>query len=78
MIGMILKNMRLTAKLSQKQLGKKLNLADNTISSYERGNSQPTFETIVKAAKICYFEIHLKDKDGKVITLEEFSKERDY
>lgn len=53
MIGSILKNMRLSAGLSQKDLGKKLNLADTTISSYERENSQPDFDTIVKIADIC-------------------------
>ena len=46
MIGMILKNMRLTAGLSQKELGEKLNLADTTISSYERENSQPDFDNM--------------------------------
>jgi len=52
MIGIILKNMRLSAKLSQSELGKKLNMADTTISSYERENSQPDFSTIVNIAKI--------------------------
>ena len=36
MIGMILKNMRLTAGLSQKELGEKLNLADTTIVMKEK------------------------------------------
>lgn len=57
MIGSILKNMRLSAGLSQKDLGKKLNLADTTISSYERENSQPDFDTIVKIADICGYEL---------------------
>lgn len=78
MIGMILKNMRLTAGLSQKELGDKLNLADNTISSYERENSQPDFDTVIKIANICNFEIQLKDKDNNIISMEEFSKEKDF
>ena len=49
--------MRLSAGLSQKELAKKLNLADTTISSYERENSQPDFETIVKIADICGYEL---------------------
>ena len=78
MIGMILKNMRLTAGLSQKELGEKLNLADTTISSYERENSQPDFDTISKISKICGYEILFKDKENNLITVEELSEEKDY
>ena len=46
-----LKNIRNEAKLSQVDLGILLSLYDTTISSYERENSQPDFETIVKIAK---------------------------
>lgn len=79
MIGIILKNMRLTAGLSQKELGDKLNLADTTISSYERENSQADFETIMKIAKICNFEFLVKDKNNNSInTIKEMSKEKDF
>lgn len=79
MIGIILKNMRLTAGLSQKELGDKLNLADTTISSYERENSQADFETITKIAKICNFEFLIKDKNSNIIsTIKEMSKEKDF
>ena len=78
MIGMILKNMRLTAKLSQKDLGKKINSADTTISSYERENSQPDFDTILKISKICGYEIFFKNKENNLISVEELSKEKDY
>ena len=78
MIGMILKNMRLTAGLSQKELGKRLNLADTTISSYERENSQPDFDIILRISKICGYEILFKDKENNLITVEELSKEKDY
>ncbi len=37
MIGTIIKNMRVEKGFSQKELGRLLNLADTTISSYERG-----------------------------------------
>ena len=48
-IGNILKNMRnINTKYSQKELGEILKAADTTISSYERENSQPDFETITK------------------------------
>lgn len=78
MIGIILKNMRLTAGLSQKELGEKLNLADTTISSYERENSQADFDTILKIAKICKFELLFKDKSDKIMTIKEMSKEQDF
>lgn len=78
MIGIILKNMRLSAKLSQLKLSKKLSVADTTISSYERENSQADFNTIYKTAKICGYEILFRDKQGNLITVEEMAKERDF
>ena len=78
MIGMILKNMRLNNNLSQKELGKLLNLADTTISSYERENSNPAFETIVKIARICNYDIVIKDKENNLISIEDMSKEKDF
>ncbi len=78
MIGSILKNMRLSAGLSQKDLGKKLNLADTTISSYERENSQPDFDTIVKIANICGYEFRIIDQKKEITTLDKMSKEKDF
>lgn len=77
-IGNILKNMRNTnTKLSQKQVGEKLSVYDTTISSYERGNSQPDFQTIVNYADICNFDIKLYNRaTNEEISLEEFSKEQ--
>ncbi len=76
-IGNILKNMRtINTKLSQKEIGDMLNVADTTISSYERENSQPDFQTIVNYAEICDFELRLYNKkNNKEITLDELSKE---
>lgn len=76
-IGNILKNMRtINTKLSQKSIGEKLSLYDTTISSYERGNSQPDFLTIVKYADICDFEFKIYNKKTKQeISLEEMSRE---
>lgn len=78
MIGMILRNMRLTSGLSQRELGEKLNLADTTVSSYERENSQADFNTIVRIANICGYEILFKDKNNELITIDEISKEQDF
>jgi len=78
MIGEILKNMRLSAKLSQVKLAKKLSVSDTTISSYERENSQADFKTIYKIAKICGYDILFRDKQGNLITVEEMAKEKDF
>lgn len=78
MIGMILRNMRLSAGYSQKELGQKLNLADTTISSYERENSQADFDTILKIANICGYKLLFKDTDNNLNTLKDMAKERDF
>lgn len=77
MIGMIIRNMRISAGLSQKDLGKKLNLADTTISSYERENSQPDFETIIKIADICGYEFQILNRDRKMVKLNDMSREKE-
>lgn len=76
-IGNILKNMRNTnTNYTQKEMGEKMSIADNTISSYERENSQPDFQTIVNYANICDFEIKMYNKKtNEEVTLEELSKE---
>lgn len=76
-IGNILKNMRdINTKFTQKEIGEKLNLADTTISSYERGNSQPDFSTIINYAEVCNFEIKIYNKvTAKEISVEELSQE---
>lgn len=76
-IGNILKNMRnINTKLSQREIGDMLNVADTTISSYERENSQPDFQTIVNYAEICDFEIRIyNNKTKEEMSLDELSKE---
>ena len=76
-IGNILRNMRMSnTTLSQKELGKLLSLSDTTISSYERENSQPDFNTIVNIANICDYDLRLYNRKTKqFISLKYFSKE---
>lgn len=76
-IGNILKNMRnMNTNLTQKEIGNKLSLYDTTISSYERENSQPDFQTIINYAEVCDFEIKLfNKKTSREVSLEEMSKE---
>lgn len=78
MIGKIIKNMRLSIGLSQAELGKILNMADTTISSYERENSQASFDTIMRIAKICEYEILFKDRNNNLLTPEEMEKDKDF
>lgn len=79
MIGRILRNIRKIDKQTQEQIGKKLNLAENTISNYETEYSNPTFDTIVKFVNVCNFDIQFIDKKTKkVYTIKELSKEMDF
>ena len=79
MIGTILRNMRKIKGLTQAQIGKKLNLAENTISNYETEYSNPTFNTIKKIVDVCDFDIQFIDKKNKkVYSIKELSKEMDF
>ena len=79
MIGTILRNMRKIKGLTQAQIGKKLNLAENTISNYETEYSNPTFNTIKKFIDVCDFDIQFIDKkNNKTYSIEELSKEMDF
>lgn len=71
----IIRIIREWSVLSQKDIGNKLSIADNTISSYERENSQPDFETITKIANICDFEICFYNKKTKTyLSVSDLSK----
>lgn len=75
----MLRNIRKTRGLTQKQIGKKLNLAENTISSYETENSNPTFDIIYNFFRVCEYELQVVDKRSKkVYNIEELSKEMDF
>lgn len=79
MIGIILKNIRKIKGLTQKQVGTKLNLANNTISNYETQYSNPNFETIMKFIRVCDFDIKFIDKKTKrEYSMIELSKEMDF
>ncbi|MFA5603305.1 MAG: helix-turn-helix transcriptional regulator [Bacilli bacterium] len=57
MIGKILKKMRIDNNFSQKELAQKLLITQTTLSGWERGYRQPTFETIEKLASFCNYSI---------------------
>ena len=61
--------MRRKANISQKELAKKCNIANTTLSGYESGYREPTFETIEKLANECGYEILFKHKaNGDTLT----------
>ncbi|MDD2180938.1 MAG: helix-turn-helix transcriptional regulator [Bacilli bacterium] len=57
MIGKILKKMRIDNNFSQKELAEKLLITQTTLSGWERGYRQPTFESIEKIAHFCDYSI---------------------
>ena len=79
MIGIILRNMRKMKGLTQFYIGKKLNLAENTISNYETEYSNPNFDTIYKFITFCDFDIEFIDKESqRHYTIQEISQEMDF
>ena len=79
MIGQVLRNIRKMKGLTQNNIGKELNLAENTISNYETEYSNPTFDTIYKIINYCNFDIEFIDKsNNKHYKLEDLSKEMDF
>ncbi len=62
MVGKMLKFMRKSKNYNQEELGKRINYARNTISQYENGVLQPSFDTIEKIAKECGYIIYFEDK----------------
>ena len=65
MIGKVLKHMRTSKKISQKQLAQEIDSAQTTLSGWETGFRQPTFETIERIADACGFEIVFKNEKTK-------------
>lgn len=62
MIGEILKFLRRTKKIKQSEVASKVNLAISTISGYETGYSEPTFDTIEKLANIYGYDIIFRNR----------------
>lgn len=53
--GIILKELRKEANLSQDQLGKKLGFSNQTVSFWESGKREPSLDVLVSVAK--YFDV---------------------
>ena len=67
MIGKIIKKMRIDKNLTQAELSKMLNIDQTTLSGWERGYREPTFESIEKIAKICNYTINFINNNNKEI-----------
>lgn len=67
MIGKIIKKMRIDKNLTQAELAKMLNIDQTTLSGWERGYREPTFESIEKIAKICNYTINFINNNNKEI-----------
>lgn len=67
MVGQILKKIRKDKKISQTKLAKLLSIDQTTLSGWERGYREPTFDSIEKIATICDYEIHFINKSNKEV-----------
>lgn len=65
MIGKALKYMRIKKGLNQEQLGKILNIKQQTLSRYENNNRIVSFEIIEKLANNCGFKIYFENENEK-------------
>lgn len=52
MFGDILKQLRTSRKMSQKELAERINIAKSVISFYESGDRMPSYEVLIKIARI--------------------------
>ena len=76
MIGKILKFIRTNRKFKQIDIAHKLNIGQTTLSGWERGFREPTFDMVLKIAKLCDYEIIVKDKKtGEYITLDKIKRQ---
>lgn len=57
-VGSRIKSIRLNDKLTQKELGEKLGVKHNTISSYEKGTNEPEQDMLYKLANILNVSIN--------------------
>lgn len=68
MVGKIIKTMRKMANYSQTELARKCNIAVSTLSGYETGYREPTFEILNTIAIECGFEIQFKSAEKGILT----------
>ncbi len=54
-LGKIIKDLRLEEGISQRELGNRLNVCNQTVSFWENGQREPDLDTLLKIAK--YFQV---------------------
>ena len=57
--GQTLKELRIEKNLSQRELGKALNVCNQSVSFWEIGSREPDLDTLVKISH--YFDVSLED-----------------
>ncbi len=65
MIGKILRRMRKEKGMNQTELADMLNIDQTTLSGWERGYRQPTYEAIHTIADICGYTAYFENKETK-------------
>ncbi|AJE12370.1 XRE family transcriptional regulator [Clostridium botulinum] len=83
MFGDRLRELREEKQLTQEELGKLLNVSRQAVSSYEKGENEPTIDALVKIANIFNvsldyllgrtkerYNLNLKDKKNKELLLD--------
>lgn len=70
-IGKKIKDLRVEKNLLQKDLAKKLNIARNTVTQYEKNLARPSYEVLISIAKFFNvstdFLLGLEDESGRKI-----------
>jgi len=56
--GLLIKEARLRAGLTQKALAERLDTSQSVIARWESGRRSPTFETVVRAIRACGLDLH--------------------
>ncbi len=77
MLGTKLKNLRVNAHMSQRELAERLNIAKSVISFYESGERYPSYDVLVKIAQIFNVttDFLLDIERGRVLDVSELSDE---
>ena len=76
---MNLKNLREIKGISQRELGRQLNIAGTMISRYERGEAEPNISTIIKMAEFFGVSVDtLIGHDSNIVDLQTVSKNQKY
>lgn len=76
---MNLKNLREIKGISQRELGRQLNIAGTMISRYERGEAEPNIPTLIKMAEFFGVSVDtLIGHDANIVDLQTVSKNQKY